>query len=374
MLRIGYDAKRLFNNFTGLGNYSRTLLKNLSYWYPDHAYFLFSPKLTKNSETHFFLNSPLFNVQTTQQKPRFYWRSFGVKKILEKHDIQLFHGLSHEIPIGIQKKGIKSVVTIHDLIFKRYPDQYAWADRRIYDWKFKYACQHADKIVAISESTKQDIVNFYQIDPTKIEVIYQSCHERFMQEKSPKLIEGVLQKYNLPEHYLLYVGSLIERKNLLGILQAYQHLSVDCQVPLLVIGEGRSYKEKILSYISQHQLSQKVIFLKPDFDDLPALYQQAQIFIYPSYFEGFGIPILEALFSQTPVITSNCSSLPEAAGANAYLIDPQDSTQIAHGIEKILSDETFKKNMIEKGYQHAQQFLGEGLTRQVMRLYETVVG
>ena len=142
----------------------------------------------------------------------------GEHQIGIRHRIELFHGLSNEIPIGLNKVNIPSVVTIHDLIFRHYPNQYSWVDRQIYDYKFRYACENAQRIVAISESTKKDIVHFYNINPDKIKVIYQSCHERFVQERSQKTIDAVLKKYNLPENYLLYVGSIIERKNLLAFI------------------------------------------------------------------------------------------------------------------------------------------------------------
>lgn len=373
MYRIGYDAKRLFNNFTGLGNYSRTLLSNLAECYPDNAYFLYSPKVAKNEETHFFLNSPMFSVHLPKGGSRAYWRSWGIKSDLRKHRVELFHGLSHEIPMGLHRLDIKSVVTIHDLVFKYYPEQFAFFDRQIYDFKFKYACQHADKIIAISESTKQDIIKFYNIAPEKITVIYQSCHERFMQERSPKTIEATLKRYKLPSEYFFYVGSIIERKNLLGIIQAMEMLPADLQLPLVVIGEGKAYKQKVLSYIAEKKLTDKVIFIKADFDDMPALYQHAKIFLYPSYYEGFGIPVLEALFSRTPVITSNVSSLPEAGGEDTYLVDPTQPEQIAIGIQKILTDDVFRHQMIGKGYAYAQQFRGEPLAEQLMDLYESLL-
>jgi glycosyltransferase involved in cell wall biosynthesis len=174
MYRLGYDAKRLFNNFTGLGNYSRTLLRDLAAFYPDNAYFLYSPRLVKNQETQFFINSPLFNVETPPPGRRLLWRTTGIRRELNRHRVQLYHGLSHEIPIGLNARKTPSVVTIHDLIFYHYPHQYRWADRQLYDFKFRYACQHATRIVAISEATKQDIIRFYGIPEEKISVIYQS--------------------------------------------------------------------------------------------------------------------------------------------------------------------------------------------------------
>ncbi|MEN0006409.1 MAG: glycosyltransferase family 1 protein [Bacteroidota bacterium] len=374
MIHIGFDAKRLFNNFTGLGNYSRTLVRDLGNYFPENAYFLYTPKLRQNEETHFFQNSPMYQVTLP---PRFtlkaYWRSKGVIPQLQKHQLTIYHGLSHEIPFGIQKTGIKTVVTIHDLIFKYYPKQYGWIDRKIYDYKFRYACEQADRIVAISESTKKDIVKLYDIDKSKIDVVYQSCHERFRQEKSRKTIEEVLRKYNLPSEYLFYVGSIVERKNLLTIIEAMEKLPKNFDIPLVVVGNGGAYKRKVQEYISQKGMEARVYFIQPSFDDLPALYQNAALFLYPSKYEGFGIPIIEALFSKTPVITSNTSSLPEAAGKDAYLIQPDQAVQIAIGIEHILTDSAFRQKMVERGYQYAQQFKGEVVTRNIMEVYRSLL-
>lgn len=370
MFRIGFDAKRIFNNFTGLGNYSRTLVANLTTYYPEHAYFLFTPKVKPREETHFFQNDPLFSVQTAKGRFAPLWRMRGIIRDLQKHKIQLYHGLSHELPLKIQHTNIKTVVTVHDLLFKQFPNQYKAIDRKIYNGKFRYACQHADRIVAISQATKRDIVKYYSIDPKKIEVIYQSCHERFMQDKSQSTIQEVQERYQIPSEYLLYVGSIIKRKNLLGIIKAMELLRPSSQLPLVVVGGGKGrYRNKVRHYIESKKLQDRIFFIQPESIDLPALYQQASIFLYPSFGEGFGIPILEALYSKTPVITSNTSSLPEAAGTDSYLVDPNSIESISEAIEGILGDDQFRNQMVEKGYLYAQQFRGEPLTHQMMSLY-----
>lgn len=373
MYRFGYDAKRLFNNFTGLGNYSRTLLRNLATYYPDNAYFLYTPKLKRHSETQFFTASPAFHVYQPNGPFKSLWRSWGVNRDLRRHRVQLYHGLSHEIPVGLHRRGIASVVTIHDLIFHQYPDQYQWADRRIYDAKFSYSCRHADLIVAISESTKTDIINDYGIAPEKVRVVYQSCHERFQKECTYRDLEEVRQRLALPPKYFLYVGSIIERKNLLGIVQALTQLPADLRLPLVIVGSGKEYLQKVVDFARHKGVLPLLQFVNPEPDDFPALYQQAEVFLYPSYAEGFGIPIIEALFSQTPVITSNRSSLPEAAGPDAWLVDPSRPDAIAAGIEKIMTDDAFRQNMIEKGSAYARRFNGEDVTAQMMEAYLSVL-
>ena len=374
MHRIGYDAKRLFNNFTGLGNYSRTLLGNTAEYYPDNAYHLYSPKITKNEETQYFLNNAMFDVHEPNGGLKSWWRLSGIKKDLRKHNIDLFHGLSHEIPLGIDKTGIRSVVTIHDLVFKRYPHYFPVIDRKIYDMKFRYACRHADRIVAISESTKKDIIYYYDTDPGKIEVVYQSVDERFMREKAPEVISAVLKKYQLPDQFLLYVGSIIARKNLLNLVKALSILPKAIRLPLVGVGQGKGYKQKVQEYISKQHLEKDILFAPIDFDDLPAIYQKAAAFIYPSYYEGFGIPLMESLFSQTPVVTSNLSSLPEAGGPGASLVDPDDPESIAGAIAEILEGSQLRQQKIEMGNVYAREFLAEPLTRQMMELYERVIG
>ena len=371
--RIGFDAKRLFNNFTGLGNYSRTLLRNLSEYHPDEAYFLYTPKVQRTSQTQFFLDSPTFNLRVPRPT-QLLWRTYGMIKDIKRDKLDLYHGLSHEIPVGLPDLGIPTVVTIHDLIFKHYPKQYAWFDRQVYNQKFRYACENSDMIIAISESTKRDVVEFYGIPEEKIRVIYQSCHEGFMVEKNSSAKEAVRDRYGLPSEFLFYVGSLVERKNLLGIVEALAQLPNDLQLPVVVVGSGPQYKRRVLNRAQELGVADKLLFIQPEFAELPALYQQAQAFLYPSVYEGFGIPILEALFSKTPVLTSNISSLPEAAGPGATLVDPYNAAEMAAGIESILTDTEARTQQIAAGYEHAQQFKGEQLTAQLVEAYRFLLG
>lgn len=365
-MRLGFDAKRLWHNFTGLGNYSRTLLENLSTFYPENDYYLYSAKTIENKRTKPFANSSKFTVRKPTNAS-FLWRSWRVNSQLKEDEIDVYQGLSAELPYGIS---IPSVVTIHDLIFENYPEQYSFFDRKIYGAKAKYACHRADKIIAISEATKQDIVQFYNIEPSKIEVIYQTCDNQFFLPVSKKQVINVKEKYGLPDHFLLYVGSVIERKNLLSIVQAYQlgHFP-----PLVIIGDMSSdYAKKVRSEIDKNGAENDFIFLRPDFSDFPAIYKAAELFIYPSAYEGFGIPIIEAMAVGTPVITSKLSSLPEAAGPHSILLKELAPQSIANFMVKLLNNKNSQKAMSEKGLKYVQRFSPKSVTAQIIDLYKEV--
>lgn len=382
-MNIGFDAKRAFHNNTGLGNYSRTLIHSLHEFYPENEYYLFNPK---KSNRYQILGQHLHEILPTFFFDKLFsslWRSYRVIKNLKALNIDVYHGLSHEIAFGIEKTNIKSVVTIHDLIIFRHPEHYKKIDVRIHEKKIKYACENADHIIAISEQTKTDIIHFFNIDDKKISVCYQSCDMKFEQKISEQEIKLVKQKLSLPEQYFLYVGSITERKNLLTICKAMLLNKNEIDIPLVVIGNGKKYKEEVKSFLQQHNLSGSVIFLSdnniakslPEYisgDCFPAIYQAATALVYPSLFEGFGIPILEALWSETPVITSNTSCLPEAGGEGAYYVDPLKAEEIALGMKEIFQNKSLADEMRKKGKLHAMNFTQEKCAASVMKIYKAL--
>jgi len=373
-MKIGFDAKRLFNNSTGLGNYSRTLVSNMIKYFPENEYILFSNKVNNK----YIQNFKLEQIKIVLPKNHFnpFWRSFGISKDIEKEKVDIYHGLSNEIPFNL--KNTKSVVTIHDLIFKIYKSTYPFFDRIIYDKKFKYSCQKSDKIIAISESTKKDIVEFYGISEEKISVIYQTCNQIFFNEQQIADFGNLKEKFKIPNEFLLYVGSVIERKNLLGIIKSYPILPKDLQISLLVVGNSKGkYAENVKKEIQRLKLENKVIWLNDVENplELKMLYQNAQIFLYPSKYEGFGIPIIEALLSKVPVITSNISSLPEAAGSDSILVNPEKIEEIANAIQKVLTNSDLRVEMIEKGYKFAREkFAEQKLTEELENVYLSLIG
>ena len=364
-MRIGFDGKRATQNFTGLGNYSRHILSILSTFYPQDEHFIYTPKSLKNLEYS-------FEGEIKNPKKKFFkslWRSFGIISDLKRDKIDIYHGLSNELPFGIKKANILSVVTIHDLIFLRFPDYYPWIDRKIYNFKCRYACENADRIIAVSEQTKRDIVDFYHIPADRIEVIYQNCNPIFKNPVSIDRKKEIKLKYNLPNQYLLNVGSIESRKNLILIVKALKFIPKELK--LVVVGKETRYTEIVKQYMNKNGLQNRVHFLKNvSFDDLPGIFQQSEIFIYPSKFEGFGIPILEALCSGVPVIAATGSALEEAGGRGSLYVGPNDDSKLSELINLILENKGLRDKMITDGYEHAKQFSDEQIAPKLMGLYQ----
>ena len=370
-MRIGFDAKRAFSNKTGLGNYSRDAIKALSHYFPKNIYFLYTPSVNKKASSAFHINRKNTIIRTPEslldRALKVYWRSKSVVKDLFTNKIDLFHGLSNELPLGIETTSIKTIVTIHDLIFIRYPHLFKTIDRKIYYKKFKSACDRADKIIAVSEQTKRDIINYFFIADEKITVVYQGCNQVFQSKISKEKKELIIAKYNLPKDYLLYVGTIEERKNLLTLLQTLKELPNNM---LVVIGDGKSYKTKCLRFITENNLSERVIFLNGLLrEEMAVIYQCAEIMVYPSIFEGFGIPILEALFSKTPVISSKGGCFAEAGGSNSKYINPLSILEMKEAIIEIKNTPEIRNNMTEKGFEYAQNFTDDKIAKNLIEVY-----
>ncbi|AYY86091.1 glycosyltransferase family 1 protein [Chryseobacterium indologenes] len=365
-MKIAFDAKRFFHNTSGLGNYSRDLLRILSEYEPDNEYIL----LNKNKSERGKEILERSNVKFAQTSKGNFSRQLKMGKDAQKLGADIFHGLSGELPLKWDQKPIKKVVTIHDLIFVRYPQYYSFFDRKIHFWKFKKAAETADKIIAISEQTKRDIIDFLKIPETKIDVIYQGCHKAFKEEQSPELIQAAKEKFNLPERFILNVGTIEDRKNLLNIVRAIH----ETDIPLIVVGRKTKYYQKIAAFLKKTKMENQVIFLEGvSMDELAVLYKLADIFVYPSFFEGFGIPVIEALFSKTVVVTSNTSCLPEAGGKDSVYIDPDNYLDLKAKIKFLWENESERKRREEKGFTFVQKFNDEPIARELMHFYQKII-
>jgi glycosyltransferase involved in cell wall biosynthesis len=361
-VRIGFDTKRVFNNFTGLGNYSRFVIDGLTEFYPDNEYFLYTPKIRQHPEVQKYLDLEI--RQPEKSKVGSLWRTFSIVDNIKADKLDVYHGLSNELPMR-RIPGVKSVVTVHDLIFMRFPEYYGIIDVNIYKWKLKNACARADVIVAVSQQTASDLQEFLDVDERKLRVIYQGCHPSFYKTVST---EDVRKKYNLPNEYLLFVGTLEKRKNAGLLLKALSRLKKN--IPVVLVGKPTKYIADLEGIIKQYDLRDRVKFIhNAAFADLPAIYQAASLFIYPSVFEGFGIPIVEAIASGVPVITSNGSSFSEAGGPDCIYVNPSNPEELADAMTMVLDNAGLRTTMVDGSKTYIRKFAPAVIAGELMKVY-----
>lgn len=369
-MRIAFDAKRAFNNGTGLGNYARLLLNALMRDYTDNDYLLFTPKMKDEFFHQIQGEYKLVMPQSKlHQALHSYWRSYGISQQLVKHRADIYHGLSNELPFNIHNTGIKTVVTIHDVIFRKHIEQYPWIDRQFYHAKTKYAVKHADKVIAVSEETKRDLIELYAVPEKKIAVVYQSVNPIFYDSTLRNAVD-VYSKYKLPKKYILNVGSFYPRKNQAALIQAFDAIKHEVEDDLVLVSSTGNVKA-IQALIADKKLEQRVHILgNVTNEDMPALYQQASVFVFPSLHEGFGVPVLEALFSRTPVVATKGGAIEEAAGKNSLLINPTSIDEMADSMLQVLKNDALRQEMITAGYAHAMTMTDTAFAANTMKVYE----
>lgn len=376
-MRIGYDAKKMVRNFTGIGNYSRDAVNALSAHYPESSFHLYATqrRVPEALQRISRADNIVFHQPCNKPCSSFYdewWRCFGMVKDWNKEQIDLFHGLSNELPFGLQRARCKTVVTIHDLIFLRFPQVFDLTSRTILKIKTRYACRHADRIIAVSEQTKRDIVSFYNIAEDKIDVVYQGCNDIYFDEVTPDMVQEVVNTYHLPASYILSVGTFEHRKNQVGIVKALPF--VDPSVHLVLVGKPSAYQKEVESEINRLGLSHRVTILNnvPN-THLPALYKGSMLSVYLSYFEGFGIPVLESLAVGVPVIAATGSCLEEAGGKHSLYCSPFAPQELANCIEQVRTNPQLAETMVAKGKEYAQHFSKENIAENLMNVYRSVL-
>ena len=360
---IGYEAKRIFHNRSGLGNYGRNLLHALNQNYPEHRYLLYNYKPGPLS----FSEVSTEEIQPPQHQKWLatLWRQSLVSSRARADEVQIFHGLSQELPAGLSSRGIPSVVSVHDLIFKRFPEHYKRIDRQIYLRKLRHACKAANRIVAISRQTREDLIHFLDVPPEKIAVVYQGCHPEFWQSQAARY-NRVQTQWQLPKRYVLFVGTLERRKNPVLLAQS----CLKQQIPLILVGKATRYWNKYYQSLNNAEREWIRPLKVESTPDLAALYQMAEVMAYPSIFEGFGIPVLEAMASGTAVITSSQSSLPEVSGPGAWQLPEVTAVHLGEALEALWGQAERRKELTKAAGNYVQQFRDEVLAKQWMKIYQ----
>lgn len=368
-LKLGFDAKRLVANRTGLGNYSRFVLRALLRFHPEHTYYLFAPN--KGDESLYADIASHSSVRMVFPKGRLkgsFWRTFGIPKLVSKLGLDVYHGLSNELPVGIGNDVFK-LVTMHDLIYERFPKAYKPIDRFFYHLKYKRACTSlSDVIVSVSKMTANDLQKYYHIPEGKIKVIYQGCRSMFYESVSKQAVDKALEELNIKRPYFLSVGTFEWRKNFGLTVEALDKLPKEYKV--VIVGRATEYGRKIMKVASDKGLSDRVV--RPSYltdDQLKALYAGAEVFVYPSRFEGFGIPIIESLAMGVPVVAARGSCLEEAGGAGAFYIDPDNVDELVEKLNLLISDSDQRLKMSEAGREHIKRFADKLIADQINALY-----
>ena len=374
-LTIGYDAKRAVSNGTGLGNYCRTLLNDLGTIDTTDSFRLYVPDLGRDdlrSQLDMPRNMSFVTPANKLVKPlRSLWRIKGIVNDLKRDGVDIYHGLTGELPLGLSEAGIKSVVTIHDLIFMRCPEYYNPVDVAIYKWKFRNAIRQANRIIAISECTRRAIMELGEIDDSRIDVVYQSCDTRFRQQVSPEQKQDVRARYSLPKRYVLFVGTIEERKNALLAAQALPYLSDD--IHLVLVGRQTAYAKTITSFARQNGLANRIHMLSGvPTSDLYAIYQQAECFVYPSRYEGFGIPVIEAIQSRLPVIACTGSCLEEAGGPDNVYVDPDEPQEMAMAIKSITDNPDAARQIVTRSLDYIRRFENGNVAQEMLNVYRSL--
>ncbi len=369
---IGFDAKRAFYNQRGLGNYSRSIIKGLCEHHRENDYHCYSPRT----------NSPLLPeaqeigaITTHLSRHTFQslWRSFGMSHDLKRDNINLFHGLSNELPYTPSSFKTKFVVSIHDLLFKRQKEDYPILDRQIYQIKVRHALKKADMIISVSKNTKIDLLESYQLNEDQVTVLPPICDNIFFQECESNEIGALKERMKLPCDFLLFVGALTINKNVITLVETLQLLP---NHSLVIVGRG-PMRAQLNRYLGKHKLHDRVHFVcdvNPISQQyLACLYQMASLTIVPSFYEGFGLPIIESLASKTPVICSNTSAMPETCGPGGLTFDPEDFESLANSISTLSSDSEQYRQYTHSGYKHAQKFQSKFLCQGLISIYSELV-
>lgn len=371
---IGYDAKRIVRNGTGLGSYGRTLVNDLAPIMPDVTLRLYAPdagrddlrcQVQSRENVRFCYPRHLrFRLQ------RDWWRMKGVVKDLRRDGVELYHGLSGELPEGLSAAGIPGVVTVHDLIFLRHPEFYPALDAFFYKLKFRKMLREATRIIAISACTKRDILYYGDFPEDRIDLVYQSCSTRFSQPVSPSLLVEARRKYRLPQRYVLNVGTVELRKNILLGIRAMAKLPADLH--LVIVGRQTKYQKQLDAEIRKLGLGNRIHFLQGVPNTLlPAVYRQAEAFIYPSRYEGFGVPVIEAIQSGLPVVAATGSCLEEAGGPDSLYVDPGDADGAAAAVLSAMENRT---GMVERSRHYVRRFENQDVASQVLEVYGKALG
>lgn len=373
LFRVGIDATALPPQPVGAGNYTIQLIRSLARLESDLEFVIFAQP--HGQALIDIPEHPGFHWSLVPNHPparRLLWEQTGFPQLIHQEGIDLLHSLHYTRPLRLP---CASVVTFHDMTFFLFPELHTFAKRYYFPAAIRYSARAADAIIAISESTRQDAMRLLNIDPGRIHTVLLGVTDEFRPISDYSQLSTIRQKYLLPEHFILYVGMLEPRKNLPLLLRAYRQVLDRGKAPVLVLAGRMGWGVSALQQmISELALTDQVYFtgyIVPE--DLPFVYNLADLFVYPSRYEGFGLPPLEALACGTPVITSAVSSIPANMGEAAILVQPDDEAGLSTAIWETLNNPELLHELSLKGPLQAARFTWETTAQQTLTLYQQVL-
>ena len=373
-MRIAIDLIPIIGKEAGLQRYAQQLVEGIADFDKKNKYVL-------------LLNEKVYNLLAVRQdnftnvkvktppKIHFFWEQvyLPLHTLFKNFDVLHF---PISAPLYFQLSSTKSIVTVHDLTFILYPKTMTKISRFYWSFFMKRGIKTAKRIIAVSKNTKDDLIKYYNIPEEKVKIIPEALTRNFSASLMAGNFQSIKGRYALPEKYLLYVGTLEPRKNIKRLLQAFRKAKNNKKFrhKLVIVGKKGWLFSEIFETVKNLRLENDVVFagFVPD-EDLPGIYSGAEIFVFPSLYEGFGLPLLEAMSYGVPVLTSNSSSLPEVVGDAGILVNPEDTDDIANGILRLVEDRSLRNQLKEKGLQQAQKFSLERMTKETLEVYEEII-
>jgi glycosyltransferase involved in cell wall biosynthesis len=372
-MHIGIDATALPAQPAGAGIYIINLVRALAALDSGHELTVFVERgkyplfgLSPNDKLHFI------QVQDKPPWQRLIWEQTFFPALVRRAGVDLLHSPHYTMPLALP---CRSVVTFHDMIFFIYPQYHTLVKRYFFRWFIRVSGRWANALIADSESTRRDAIKLAGVPAEKIHTVHLGVTDEFRTIRDVQVLDQIKAKYQLPENFLLYVGVMEPRKNLAGLLKAYQTLVAEGIQQHLVIAGGKGWMiDQVLASVAESEMKARIHFTgHVPHEDLPAIFNLAEVFVYPSLYEGFGIPVLEALACATPVVTSNISSIPEITGDCALLIPPTDQQALTSALQRLLKDKSLRQDLARCGPERAAYFTWTHTARRTLAVYQQIL-
>lgn len=372
-MRIGIDATAVPPKPMGAGLYIVYLIQELGKLDTPHMFVVFSQEYLRpylaDCDSK---NIKIVWVKNMHPALRLIWEQIAFPSLVRKMGLDLLHSPHYTIPLALS---IPVVVTFHDLIFFIYPEKHTLPKRYFFPWMMRRSSKRAKRIVTDSESTRRDAMRLLHIPPEKITTVHLGYQDNFREIKDQDLLNSIRLKYNLPDKFIFYAGAIEPRKNVPLLLNVFENLVKQDYPHHLVLAGGLGWLyQEVLDQIEKMQTKDRIHRIgHVPYEELPAFYNLADVFVYPSVYEGFGLPPLEGMACGTPVITSNISSMPEFVGDAGILIPPNDDEALLDALIQVIEDEALRQRLIIEGPRRAANFTWEQTAKKTLKIYEQVL-